>query len=61
MALKRITSVVEDRHLGHIRVWIEDLAAIVAIVRQVAPEISMTVDGEYKIDEVNDLISTRSG
>ena len=56
MALTRIKSDVEHRHLGYVRLWIEDLKKIVALIREAAPgDIKIVVDDKYTTNDVEDL------
>jgi hypothetical protein len=55
MALKRITDIVETRQLGHLKLWFEDIKALVKVLDEVSPVEMIVIDGDYRVDTVDDL------
>ncbi|WP_422754938.1 hypothetical protein [Micromonospora sp. WMMD708] len=60
MAIRRVRSEVDRRQFGHVRVWREDLAAIVSTVSEVATDIKLAT-GDFMFDSVEDLAEVKSG
>lgn len=54
MALRRTEPHTVARELGYIRLWRDDLAEIVFVMRQVAPDLTLSTD-TYDLDSVDDL------
>lgn len=56
MALKRIRSEADHRSLGHVRLWTEDLAAIVSLIEQATQDdVEIKIDDELSAASVADL------
>lgn len=54
MALKRERPLADERVLGRVRLWRDDLYEIVKVMREVAPDLTLHAD-DYTLDDVDDL------
>lgn len=54
MTLKRTQAEVDERELRHVKLWRDDLAAMVSTIAEVASDIEMSADG-YSFDDAEDL------